>query len=277
MKRRDGRKPGELRSTEIKAGVIEQADGSAMVRMGRTIAVAAVYGPREMHPRRMQKSEKAFLKTVYRMAPFSTTDRCRPGKSRRSQEISMVTREALEPAIFLEEFPKTGIYLFIDIIQADAGTRTAGINAASVALADAGIPMRDLVTAVAAGKVGKEYFLDLEYKEEEETSADLPMAYMPRMKQVTLLQMDGDLPIKDVKAVMQAAVKGCEMIYEKQRQALKERWGARASGVKVAAKRTSGKAARPPGAGAPQGEGSKEEPAGKPAEKTKPGEDRDGK
>lgn len=224
MKRKDGRKPGDLRPVEIKAGVIEQADGSAMVRMGRTIAMAAVYGPREMHPRRMQKSERAFLKTIYRMAPFSTTDRCRPGKSRRSQEISLVTREALEPAIFLEDFPKTGIYLFIEIIQADAGTRTAGINAASVALADAGIPMRDLVTAVAAGKVGNEYFLDLEYKEEEETAADLPIAYMPRSKKITLLQMDGDLPVKDVKAVMQTAIKGCEILYEKQKQALRERW-----------------------------------------------------
>ena len=148
----------------------------------------------------------------------------------------MVTREALEPAIFLEEFPKTGIYLFIEIIQADAGTRTAGINAASVALADAGIPMRDLVTAVAAGRVGGECFLDLEYKEEEETAADLPIAYMPRSKKITLLQMDGDLPVKDVKAVMQMAIKGCEIMYEKQKQALRERWETKATEAKREAK-----------------------------------------
>ncbi len=243
MKRKDKRKPGDLRSVEIKAGVIEQADGSAMVKMGRTIAVAAVYGPREMHPRRMRKSERAFLKTTYRMAPFSTTDRCRPGRSRRSQEISMVTREALEPAIFLEEFPKTGIYLFIEIIQADAGTRTAGINAASVALADAGIPMRDLVASVAAGKIGKDYFLDLEYKEEEETAADVPVAYMPRTKEITLLQMDGDLSVKDMKGVLQTAIKGCEIMYEKQKQALRERWGPNAADVK---KELKTKTAKPP-------------------------------
>ena len=78
MKRKDGRKPGDLRPVKMKVGVIEQADGSAMVTMGRTIALAGVYGPREMHPRRMQKSEKAFLKTIYRMVPFSTTDRVLP-------------------------------------------------------------------------------------------------------------------------------------------------------------------------------------------------------
>ncbi len=224
MKRKDGRKPGDLRPIEIKAGVIEQADGSAMVKMGRTTAVAAVYGPREMHPRRMQKSEKAAIKAIYRMAPFSTTDRCRPGPSRRSQEISMVIRECLEPALFLEEFPKTGIYIYVTIIQADAGTRTAAINAASVALADAGIPMRDLVTSVAAGKIGNDYMLDLEYKEEEVTAADIPIAYMPRTKKITLLQMDGDMTVKETEQTIQTAIKGCEMIYEMQKKALKERW-----------------------------------------------------
>jgi exosome complex component RRP41 len=243
MKRKDGRKPTDLRPMEIKAGVVEQADGSAMVRMGRTIAMAAVYGPREMHPKRMQKSERAFLKAIYRMVPFSTTDRCRPGPSRRSQEISMVIRECLEPAIFLNEFPKTGIYVYIDIIQADAGTRTAAINAASVALADAGIPMRDLVTSVAAGKIGKDYFLDLEYKEEEETDADLPIAYMPRTKRITLLQMDGDMSVKDVKGAMQTAIKGCEIIYEMQKQALKERWSIeKEDNLKVAGKPKAEKA-----------------------------------
>ena len=233
MKRKDGRSPGDLRPMEIKAGVVEQADGSAMVRMGRTIAIAAVYGPKELHPRRMQKSDKAFMRTIYRMVPFSTTDRCRPGPNRRSQEISMVIRECLEPAVFLEEFPKKGIYIYLDIIQADAGTRTAAINAASVALADAGIPMRDLVCSAASGKIGKDYFLDLEYKEEEETDADLPIAYMPRSKKVTLLQMDGDMTVKDVKGALRVAIKGCEMIYDMQKQALKDRYNLKAAPEKA--------------------------------------------
>lgn len=224
MKRLNGRKPGELRPVVVKAGVIEQADGSALVSLGRTTAVAAVYGPAILHPRRLQLSDKTFLRTVYAMAPFSTTERVRPGRSRRSTEICMVTRHALEPALFLEENPKAGIGVYIDILQADSGTRTAGINAASVALADAGISMRDLVTSVAVGKVDGEYFLDLEGKEEDVTKCDLPVAYMPRSKKVTLLQMDGDISAKEVKELVNLAVKGCEILYEKQKQALKERW-----------------------------------------------------
>jgi exosome complex component RRP41 len=223
-KRDDGRKPDELRPVTMKAGVIEQADGSGYVKMGRTTAIAAVYGPREMHPKRMQVPGRAFLNTVYNMAPFSTGERVRPGPSRRSKEICLVTRQALEPAVFLEEFPKTGIYVFIDIIEADAGTRCAGINAASLALADAGIPMRDLVAAVAAGKIGKDVMLDLAGKEEEETMCDMPVACMPRLGKVTLLQMDGDIPAKDAKEVLAAAVRGCSKLYDLQKEALRKRW-----------------------------------------------------
>ena len=224
MKRDDGRKADELRPVVIKVGVIEQADGSAMVSFGKTTAIAAVYGPRSMHPKHKQVSDRAVLQTFYSMAPFSTNERVRPGPSRRSQEICKVTRQALEPAVFLEEFPKTGIDVFIDIIEADAGTRTAGINAASVALADAGIPMRDLVAAVAAGKIDEHLVLDLAGKEEDATKCDMPVACMPRTKQVTLLQMDGDLSAEEAKQVMATAVKGCEAIYEKQKQALREKW-----------------------------------------------------
>lgn len=225
MARKDNRKPGELRPIVAKVGVIPRADGSALFSLGKTTAIAAVYGPREMHPRRMQEADSAVLKTVYSMAPFSTTERVRPGPSRRSHEICKVTRQALEPAVFLEEFPKAGIYLYINIIEADAGTRTAGINAASLALADAGVPMKDLVASVAAGKVGNEYYLDLEGKEEDETKCDLPIAYMRNGKKITLMQMDGDLSPKDVRGVIDTAIKGCEMIYEIQKKALLEKWG----------------------------------------------------
>ncbi|MEE9406035.1 MAG: exosome complex exonuclease Rrp41 [Candidatus Aenigmarchaeota archaeon] len=224
MKRADGRKADEIRPIVMEAGVIPNAKGSAMVRMGNTVAVAAVYGPREMHPKHKQISDRANLNTIYAMVPFSCTDRIRPGYSRRSQEICKVTRQALEPAVFLEDYPKAAIDVYINIISANAGTRTAGINAASLALADAGIPMRDLVASVATGKIGNDYVMDLAGKEEEETVCDLPVAYMPKSKQITLLQMDGDLSPEDVKKVMELAIKGCEKIYKMQKEALKKRW-----------------------------------------------------
>lgn len=224
MKREDGRRHEEMRPLVIKAGVLKEANGSALVKLGKTTAIAAVYGPRETHPRHMTRPDNALLRCYYNMAPFSTKERVRPGRSRRSTEISKVTREALEPAIFLNEYPKASIEVFIEILQADAGTRTAGINAASVALADAGIPMRDLVASVAAGRIDGKPVLDMTGKEEEETDCDLPIAYMPREKKITLMQMDGDIQQKDLKEVINTAIKACEEIYKKQKEALKERW-----------------------------------------------------
>ena len=224
MKREDGRKADEIRPIVMKAGVVPNANGSAFVSFGNTTAVAAVYGPKVLHPRRIQLPDRAFLKTVYSMVPFSTKERCRPGPSRRSKEICFVTRQALVPAVFVEEFPKAGIEIYIDVIEANAGTRTVGINAASIALADAGVPMRGLVTSVAAGKIGNDYVLDLAGKEEEETACDLPIAYMPEEDKITLMQMDGDLSAADAKKVIELAIKGCKLLYKKQREALEERW-----------------------------------------------------
>ena len=155
-KRCDGRKIDELRPVTIKAGVIERANGSSYVEIGKTKVFAAVYGPKELHPKRLMDDDKAVLTVRYMMLPFSVNDRARPGPNRRSIEISKVIKHSLEPMIFLEEFPQLNIELVIDIIQADAGTRTASVVAGSVALANAGIPMRGLVSACAAGKVDGE-------------------------------------------------------------------------------------------------------------------------
>lgn len=224
MKRSFNRKPDDIRPIEIKAGIVPNANGSAMVRFGNTVAIAAVYGPRSVIPRHKQESDTAILNVVYNMVPFSTKERARPGPSRRSKEICKVTRQALEEAVFLSEFPKTEIDIYIDILEANAGTRTAGINAASVALADAGIPMKDMVVAVAAGKIGNEIVIDLEGEEEDETMCDVPIAYIPKDKKVTLLQLDGDVSAKELKQIISAAIKACDVLYEKQKEALRVRY-----------------------------------------------------
>ena len=222
--RKHGRRADETRPIKIELGVVPNATGSALFGLGNTVAIAAVYGPRLLHPKHLQQSDRAYLRTVYQLLPFSVSERARPGPNRRSTEICKVTREALEPAIFLEEFPKAVIDIFINIISADAGTRTAGINAASLALADAGIPMRDLVASVAAGRIDDEVVVDLEGKEEDLTDCDLPIAYLPRSKQFSLLQMDGHLTPEQAKQVIALATKECERIAELQKQALRDKW-----------------------------------------------------
>jgi exosome complex component RRP41 len=160
------------------------------------------------------------------MAPFSVEERKSPAPSRREVELSKVVREALEPAIFLEKFPRTSIDIFIEVLQADGGTRCAGTTAASLALADAGIPMRDLVVACASGKAGGKMVLDLNDIEDKEGEADVPVAYMPSFDAVSLLQMDGQLTTDEFQQAITLAIEGCKQIYALQKEALKAKYQA---------------------------------------------------
>ena len=225
-KRLDGRKFDQFRDVEAKVGIIKRADGSAMFRMGKTIAYAAVYGPRELYPAFKQDSKKGVLRCNYDMLSFSVTDRKRPGTSRRNIEIGLVTTKSLNSAVDLGAFPNTVVDVFINIIQADAGTRCAGICAASMALADAGIPMKDLVSAVSVGTVGDKVVVDLDYQEEAyaDGATDVPVAFMPRTGELTLLQLDGEISRSDLKKALEMGKKACEELYEVQKAALKERY-----------------------------------------------------
>ena len=224
-KRYDGRKPDELRPIKIESGVLPNADGSAYIEMGRNKIVVGVFGPREMHPRRLSKPNRATLRCRYHMAPFSVDPRRSPAPSRRDNEISMVMRYALEPAVFLERYPRAAIDVYAEILEADGGTRTACVNAASVALVDAGIPMRGLVSSCAVGKIDGNIILDLGDYEDKEGEADVPVAYMPKLGKITLLQMDGVLPVKVFTECVDLAIEGCLQVNEIQREALKKKYG----------------------------------------------------
>ena len=224
FQRYDGRKKDEMREIRAETGVLKNATGSAMFRLGNTHAIAGVFGPKSLYPKHLENPEKAILRARYSMAPFSTSSRKRPGPGRREIEISKVTREALEPALILHEFPKTVIDIFIEIVQADASTRVAGINASSLALADAGVPMKDLVASCAAGKVNGEIVLDIAGKEDTEGEVDMPVAYIPGEDLVTLLQMDGIVTLEEFKQIFRLALEGCRKVYEKQKEALRRRY-----------------------------------------------------
>jgi exosome complex component RRP41 len=223
-KREDGRKFDEIRPLKIEAGVLERADGSAYLEVGGNKILVAVYGPRESYIRRLLKPNTGVIRCRYNMAPFSVDDRKRPGPDRRSNEISKITAEALRPSLMLEGFPRSMVDVFIEIIEAEGGTRCAGITAASVALADAGVPMKDLVVACAAGKVNDEIVLDLSEKEDKEGQADVPVAMMSRTEEITLLQSDGDLSEEEFEKALNLAMEGCKEVNKVQVEALKSRY-----------------------------------------------------
>ena len=221
--RLDGRGADQIRPIKIEVGVLARADGSCYVEMGKNKVIAAVYGPREVHPRHLQEVTRAIVRYRYNMASFSVEERKRPGPDRRSHELSKVSREALEPVILTSYFPRSVIDVFVEVLQADAGTRTAGINAASVALADAGIPMKSMISSCAAGKVGDTLIMDPMKEEDNFGQADMPLAMTPS-GEITLLQMDGRLSQEEFRQALQMAMRGCREVYEIQRKSLLDKY-----------------------------------------------------
>ncbi len=226
IKRPDGRKPDEIREISYELGVIKNADGSAKFKIGNTEAIAAVYGPRELHPRFLQDPNKGMLRCKYNLMSFSVSERKRPAPTRRDTELSLVIANALSQCVFLEKYPKLVIDVFVEVPQADAGTRCAGICAASLALADAGIEMKELAGSISAGAIGDLIVLDLTKEEEDwpKGATDIPITYLPRQKLITGLQLDGDISFADFKKALKMAMEKCKDLVKKQEEVLKARY-----------------------------------------------------
>ena len=223
-KRKDGRNFDQMRPVSIKVGVLKNADGSAEIRMGNNIILAAVYGPRELHPKHRALPDRALIQCFYRMSTFSVGDRKSPAPSRREREISTIISNALNSVAFVEAYPRTTIDVYLQVLQADGGTRCASLTAASVALADAGIPMKGIIAGVAGGLVNDTAVLDLSNIEDQKGSGDIPVGYSPTLDEISLLQLDGVFTIEQFEETLKLSLKGCTDIHEIQKEALKAKY-----------------------------------------------------
>ncbi|MEM5828157.1 MAG: exosome complex exonuclease Rrp41 [Candidatus Aenigmatarchaeota archaeon] len=220
-KRSDGRNLDEIREIKIEVGVIPIANGSAKVSFGNTIAIAAVYGARSLMPKFLQEDDKALVRVRYNMAAFSTDTRKNPGMDRRSIEISKVLKDAIENSIFVNEYPRAVIDCYAEVISSDGSTRVTSLNAISVALAMAGISMKDLIVALTAGKADGNLVIDLNQLEDNYGEADISFAYLFATDEIVLLQMDGNLTKEEFLKALNMLKEKAKIVYEKQKEALK--------------------------------------------------------
>ena len=223
-KRLDGRDLTEVRPIKMEVGVIKSADGSAYLEWGDNKIFVAVYGPREVHPHHLSKPDRGILRVFYRMATYSVFDRKRPAPGRREKEISMIISDCLEPILFLELYPGTSFEVFIEVINADGGTRCASTTVAALALADAGIPMKSLVTAIAVGKIDGKQVVDLSGIEDKAGGADLPIAITWFNEELSLLQFDGDMSLEEMNNFLDMAKESLKNVYQMQLEALKRKY-----------------------------------------------------
>ncbi|MHA1293886.1 MAG: exosome complex exonuclease Rrp41 [Promethearchaeota archaeon] len=223
-KRLDGRDKLELRPIKMEVGILKNADGSAYIEWGNNKIFAAVFGPREVHPHHLAKPDKGILRVFYRMATYSVFERKRPAPGRREKEISMIITDCLEPLLFLELYPGSAFEVFIEVVDADGGTRCACTTCAALALADAGIPMKSLATAVAVGKIDGELVNDLSGVEDKAGEADLPCAVTWFNEEISLLQFDGDMTLEELNQSIDNAMECLKKIYQMQLKALKQKY-----------------------------------------------------
>ncbi len=223
-KRLDGRTVNELRPIKMEVGIIANADGSAYLEWGNNKIYAAVYGPREVHPHHLSKPDKGILRVFYRMATFSVFDRKRPAPGRREKEISMIVADCIEPLLFLELYPGTSFEVFIEVMDADGGTRCASTTVASLALADAGVPMKSMVSAIAVGKIDGKKVVDLSGIEDKAGDADLPIAITWYNEEVSLLQFDGDMDLDEMNEFLDLAKVALEEVHQIQLDTLKSKY-----------------------------------------------------
>jgi exosome complex component RRP41 len=224
-KRNDGRGLTDLRPLKITAGVLKQAEGSALVEWGKNKVLAAVYGPREVFPKHLTDLHKARVNCRYMMAPFcSLEEHGRSGPNRRAYEIGKVAKHVFENVILRNQFPKTQIDISMEVLQSDGGTRVTGITAASVALADAGIPMKDLVQGVAIGKCDGQLVVDVDKLEDNNGQADVPVIVSLRTREILLLQQDGMLTREEMQRSFAMAFEAAEKVRALQVEALKARY-----------------------------------------------------
>ncbi|XP_001515504.1 exosome complex component RRP41 [Ornithorhynchus anatinus] len=203
----DGRRAGELRKIEARMGVFAQADGSAYIEQGNTKALAVVYGPHEMRGLRSRAlPDRALVNCQFSMATFSTGERKRrPHGDRKATEMSQHLQQTFEDAILTQLYPRSQIDIYVQILQADGGNYAACVNAATLAVLDAGIPLRDFVCASSAGFVEDTPLADLSYVEEAAGGPQVALALLPGSGQITLLGLDARVHEDHLERVLEAA------------------------------------------------------------------------
>ncbi|HZN42732.1 MAG TPA: ribonuclease PH [Actinomycetota bacterium] len=185
--RPDGRAPGQLRPVAYELGYQEWAAGSVLFSMGKTRVLCAASVSTEA-PRWLRGTGKGWVTAEYSMLPASTNERSprevnrgRPGG--RTQEIQRLIGRSLRAVTDLGSLSERTITVDCDVLQADAGTRTAAITGGYVALAlalrrlseDGAVPataLADTVAAVSVGIVEGEPRLDLSYEEDASAEVD---------------------------------------------------------------------------------------------------------
>jgi len=237
VKRADGRTWDELRPVKITTGFQSFAEGSALIELGKTRVLCSV-SVEERVPAFLRGGGSGWVTAEYSMLPRSTVTRTPRDSSTgriagRSQEIQRLIGRSLRAVTDFEALGERTLIVDCDVLQADAGTRTAAITGSYVALyqamqtlADMGIissvPLKSAVAATSVGIVHSYMLLDLCYDEDCNAEVDFNVVMTSQGKFVEVQGTAEAKPFskETVDSLLALAQKGIERLFQVQQSAV---------------------------------------------------------
>jgi exosome complex component RRP41 len=218
--RADGRRYNEIRDMEIKMDVVKDSNGSAFVSMGETQALAWISGPKEGRSKNYEN--KGVLKCIFTIASFANLTRKGKDFKRdlKMREFSKTLKDIFEQVILLDFYQKSEIVINVLVIQSDGSFKSAAINAATLALINAGILIKDTVVGMSLGlypdKIcGSNTLYDLQLQEEKENIPMLNVAYLPHTKKFIFLELlNAKTPYDKSEVLVQEAETASQQLFE---------------------------------------------------------------
>jgi len=224
--RSDGRRQYELRDITIDLSQQGAADGAATITHGLTQVSVSVFGPREAKMRSQTLHDRANINVETNVVPFSTGERRKRARAdRRILELASTIKSTFEPVVQANLYPRSQIDIYVHVLQQDGGLLQACINATTLALITAGIPLYDFVCAVTGGVHSTSPMLDLSTLEEN----DLPhitVAVMPRTKKVTLVTLETRLHVDRFAEIFRLACDAGQTLHKEMKLAVRNRTAA---------------------------------------------------
>ncbi|KAI4167512.1 MAG: hypothetical protein LQ343_007144 [Gyalolechia ehrenbergii] len=223
--RLDGRRWNELRRMHAQVSVQTAADGSSYLEMGNTKVICTVSGPSE--GRRSGAGggggdANASVQVEIGIAGFSGVDRKRRGRGdKRTSEMQMTVANAFSNTLFTHLYPHSTILITLHVLSQDGSMLAACLNAATLALIDAGMPMSDYVVACTSGSTSSystndeaaDPLLDLNATEEQE----LPFVTVGTLgagERVIVLVMESRVQAERIEGMLAVGVDGCKQVRE---------------------------------------------------------------
>ena len=217
--RQDGRKPDELRHFRVSFNTVPDADGSCYLEHGSCKLLATIYGPYEGESRSNQ--DQAVITCDFSMTSYCASERrLRTFGDLKSQKLQMAIQRVFQQAVITETYPKSQIDIHLKILQSDGNDYCPCVNATTLALINAGIPMKDFVCSSTVGYIQNKCICDLNHQEEQQKSPQLTLTQMPQRDDIVALTCESRVHHDIYNEMLDAGTRANLQLFQLMKQAV---------------------------------------------------------